>query len=81
MRAGSGRFRPYGAIGILKLAVLDGHALVAHERFPARYAWLVAAALHARSVLKDDRSSRAEIIDMHPGSALFLDGKPAPAGD
>ena len=78
MRAGSGRFRPYGAIGILKLAV---HALVAHERFPARYAWLVAAALHAGSVLKDDRSSTAEIIDMHPGSALFLDGKPAPAGD
>lgn len=78
MRAGSGQFEPYGAIGILQLAVLDDYVLVAHERFPARHAWLVAAALHAGSVLKENQSSAAEIIDVHPGSALFLSGKPEP---
>ncbi len=79
MLNGSGRFTPYGRVAIRQLAGLGSHLLVAHERFPARHAWLVAAALHAGSAVDEAEQKADPEIDWHRGSLSYLQGQPEPA--
>jgi len=79
IRGGAGRFAAYGPIAIRQLANLGDHLLVAHARFPARHAWLVAAALHDAAVLDKAEQSADPVIAWHPGSLAYLQGQPEPA--
>lgn len=79
MLKGAGDFSAYGQVALRVLARLDTHLLVAHERFPARHAWLVAAALHAGGIVKEEAQSVDGDIPWHPGSRAHLEGKPQPA--
>ena len=78
MLNGKGEFSAYGRIALRVLARLETHLLVAHERFPARHAWLVAAALHAGGAAKEADQSADGAIPWHPGSLAHLEGKPQP---
>lgn len=78
MRAGTGRFEPYGKISLKLLAHLGTHLLVAHERFPRRHAWLVTAALNEAKIISQ-QSAPTPQIDWHQGSRMYNDGKPMPA--
>lgn len=75
---GAGRFKPYGAIPLRLLASLGSHLLVAHERFPPRHAWLVAAALHD---LVETAETAAGDLKWHPGALAFRKGEPEPDND
>ena len=79
MLRGRGEFSAYGKIAVRVLARLDAHLLIAHERFPARHAWLVAAALHAGGAVKEADQIADKDIPWHPGSLAHLEGKPQPA--
>jgi len=79
MLNGKDEFSAYGQIAIRVLARLETHLLVAHERFPARHAWLVAAALHAGGVVKEGGQTNDVEIPWHPGSLAHIKGKPQPA--
>ena len=81
VRDGAGRFAAYGPIAIRQLANLGDHLLVAHERFPARHAWLVAASLHEAAALDEAAQHAEPVIAWHPGAAAFLQGEPQPATD
>ncbi|NNE22808.1 MAG: hypothetical protein HKN11_09380 [Rhizobiales bacterium] len=70
MLTGRGEFSAYGQIPITVLARLETHLLVAHERFPARHARLVAAALHAGGMMKDRSQTTGVEIPWHPGSLI-----------
>ncbi len=74
MRSGEGKFAPYGKIPLALLANLDAYVLIAHERFPARHAWLVSKTL-SKTV---SSSGQAEALDWHPGTQMFLNGEPEP---
>ena len=52
MIAGTGAFKPYGALPLRLIAPVGTHALVAHGEVPARHAWLVASALSDSTVVK-----------------------------
>ncbi|MEM8646672.1 MAG: hypothetical protein AAGF86_10045, partial [Pseudomonadota bacterium] len=76
MRGGEGKFAPYGKIPLVLLANLNDYVLIAHERFPTRHAWLVSKTL-SETV---SASGQAEALEWHPGTQMFLNGKPEPHG-
>lgn len=78
MLNGSGRFAPYGRVAIRQVARLGSHLLVAHKRFKARYAWLVAAALHAGSAVDETEQIADPEIEWHSGSLSYLQGQLEP---
>lgn len=77
MRDGKAKFKPYGRIELRLLAKLDSHLLVVHERFPARHAWLVAAALAHEDLA--EKHTPNDPIDLHKGSLAFANNEPEPA--
>lgn len=81
MAKGQADFKPYGAIPLRLIAPVGEHALVAHERFPARHSWLVRAALSASPLIRGQAPSGPSRIKLHPGSRAFVEGKPEPATD
>lgn len=78
MRGGEGKFTPYGKIPILLLADLGTYVLVAHERFPARHAWLVSRTLSEASGVAKGFAAPSGDISWHPGTDMFLKGEPEP---
>ena len=79
MLNGSGKFAPYGRVAIRQMARLGPHILVAHKRFQARHAWLVARALNAGSIVNKAEQKADSEIEWHPGNLSYLQGKPEPA--
>lgn len=76
MAAGDGPFAPYGPAPLTSLAMLDDLVLTARASFPARHAWLVAAALdHSLAPPAEPQASPP----VHPGAAAYRDGAPEPA--
>ncbi len=80
MRAGSGRFAPYGPIALSLLTPLEGRLLVSRADFPQRHAWLVTGAL-AGTDLAPAAPAEDHGLPWHPGSRAFLEGQPEPATD
>ena len=78
MKAGSGQFKPYGQIPLRLLAVIGDQVLVAHQRFPARHAWLVTSTLADEGTARRVDSNFPADIPLHPGSAKFFEGLPQP---
>ncbi|WP_108880120.1 hypothetical protein [Anderseniella sp. Alg231-50] len=81
MQSGSGRFEPYGPISIRQLAGIGGRLLVAHERLPARHAWLIAATLDQTRTTDRRRLDQDPDVSWHPGALSFLRGKPQPGSE
>lgn len=79
MRGAQGQFAPYGKIPLLLLAEIGTYVLVAHARFAERHAWLVSKTLMSEATGRA-ASSGAPSRDMnwHPGTQMYLDGKPEP---
>ena len=71
MRAGQGRFAPYGKLNLMALAGFGDHVLVADAGFPDRHAWMVRAALEGT-----DLKRRAAVLELHPGARAQQDGVP-----
>lgn len=79
MMRGDGIFKPYGPIPIGLLARFEGEKLlIAHEKFKAGHAWLVAAAAHETSVVAKAASSQDMPIDWHAGAKEWQQGNPMP---
>ncbi len=78
MQNGRGKFAPYGKIPLTLLAELGPYILIAHERFPARHAWLVSKTLS--NVVSEDAAvgTQPGTIKWHPGTQAFLNGQPEP---
>lgn len=72
MRAGVGRFAPYGAIPLTYLENLGSHLLVGHADFPQRHAWLVSAALD--EVGYGLVASPQMTLPRHPGAVAMRAG-------
>lgn len=81
MRAGDGRFAPYGIIALSLLTPVGDRLLIARADFPERHAWLVAAALVGTDLAPAPDLSAARAVAWHPGSRAFLEGRPEPAAD
>lgn len=81
MLNGSGQFEPYGPISIRQLARIGGRLLVAHERLPARHAWLIAATLDQTRTIDMRRLDLDPDIDWHSGALSYLRGQPQPGSD
>jgi len=75
MLAGSDGFAAYGPVPLRLIRPLADRLLLAHAGFPARHAWLVAAALAEPDVATP---TAAAGLPWHPGSRAFLDGEPEP---
>ena len=78
MAAGTGIFKPYGKIPLTLLASLGDRALIAHGDFPARHAWLVAAALGASPLVAKVKVPGLTPLPWHPGAEAFRNGDPEP---
>lgn len=78
MMNGSGQFAPYGQISIRQLATIGGRLLVAHERLPAKHAWLIAATLDQTKTIDMRRLDLDSDISWHSGVLSYLRGKPQP---
>ena len=74
MRNGQGKFAPYGKIPLALLANFGTYVLIAHERFPARHAWLVSKTLSDEA----EPAGQLEDIGWHRGTQIFLSGEPEP---
>lgn len=81
MLNGSGRFEPYGPISIRQLARIGGRLLVAHERLPARHAWLIAATLDQTKTIDMRKLEPEPDISWHSGALSYLRGKPQPGSE
>ena len=81
MLNGSGRFEPYGPISIRRLASIGGRLLVAHERLPARHAWLIAATLDQTKTIDMRQLELDPDISWHSGALSYLHGKPQPGSE
>lgn len=81
MLNGSGQFEPYGPISVRLLARFEGRLLVAHERLPARHAWLIAATLDQTKTIDMRRLELASDIGWHSGALSYLHGKPQPGSE
>ena len=81
MLNGSGHFEPYGPISIRQLARIGGRLLVAHERLPARHAWLIAATLDQTRTI-DMRSLNPDPdVGWHSGALSYLRDQPQPGSE
>lgn len=78
MLNGSGKFEPYGPISIRQLAKIGDRLLVAHERLPAKHAWLIAATLDQTKTIDMRRLDLDSDIGWHSGTLQYLRGKPQP---
>jgi hypothetical protein len=78
MLEGTGRFEPYGVIPLKLLAKLDSYLLVAHERFPLRHAWLVAAAIHTNMPEVEAQQMPDADLRWHAGALSFFKGEEVP---
>lgn len=78
MLNGSGQFEPYGPISIRQLAKIGGRLLVAHQRLPARHAWLIAATLDQTKTIDMRKLDSDSDISWHSGALSYLRGKPQP---
>ena len=76
MAAGTGRFRPYGALPLTRLAGFGPHLRVAHADFPERHGWMVTAAL-ADAGQTEGRGAGA--FDWHAGARSYKAGTPLEA--
>ncbi len=79
MRGAEAAFAPYGKIPLLLLAPLGRYVFVAHERFPARHAWLVSRTLSEVTGSAKSTSASAGGLNWHPGTRLFLEDAPEPS--
>lgn len=79
MAAGKGEFAAYGAISLSVLAPVLGRVLVAHDRLPARHAWLVCAALAGDDLVAAAQAPGDMPLGWHRGAAAFRAGEPEPA--
>ena len=66
--------RPLQQLAPELLADLGAYVLVAHERFPARHAWLVSRTLSEAA----GAAKTSGEFSWHPGADLFLKGEPEP---
>ena len=78
MRAGSGRFTPYGPVALNLLVPLEGRLLVSRTDFPERHAWLVTGALAGTALAPAPEPADEHSVAWHPGSRAFLEGQPEP---
>lgn len=74
MRAGLGKFAPYGSIPLTLVAQVDAHLLVAHQDFTPHHGWLVASALDQSGIVPGETAQ--DPLPSHPGVDAFLDGVP-----
>jgi TRAP-type uncharacterized transport system substrate-binding protein len=82
MLAGTGVYREIGPVQVRAIASLGEHVLVTVQRFAARHAYLIAAAVeHLRvglPIASASASARPLPVPDHPGAALFYNGNPLP---
>jgi hypothetical protein len=82
MLAGTGVYRAVGPVQLRAISSLGEHVLVTVERFAARHAYLIAAAVeHLRAGLPIDSANASAHplpVPNHPGAALFYNGNPLP---
>ena len=82
MLTGTGAYRVVGPVPLRAISPLGEHVLVTVERFAARHAYLVAAAVeHLRAGLpigSADVSASSHPVPVHPGAALFYKGSALP---
>jgi TRAP-type uncharacterized transport system substrate-binding protein len=82
MLAGTGVYREVGPVQLRAIASLDEYVLVTVERFAARHAYLIAAAIeHLRAGLpigSANTFARPLSVPSHPGAALFYNGNSLP---
>jgi hypothetical protein len=75
IRAGSGRFAPYGSVPLTTVTTVDSYVLVAHEDFTPHHGWLIAAALD-QSGYDLSAPDAGGPFAPHRGVAAFRDGVP-----
>ncbi len=78
MQKGSGQFEPYGPIALRQLAVVGERLLVAHERLPAKHAWLITATLDQTKTTDMHGLGLDSAIGWHSGALAYVRGKPQP---
>jgi len=78
MIAGQGQFKPYGALPLKLITPLGDRALIAHEKFRKRHAWLLAAALADSALPTGMIASELPAPPWHPGAKAFREGAPEP---
>ena len=72
MRAGAGRFKPYGRIDLTRIAGYGDYVLAADAGFPLRHGWMVSAALAEADL---PQSLPADpVLRLHPGAKARLAG-------
>jgi hypothetical protein len=81
MLNGSGRFEPYGPTAIRQLAKIGSHLLVAHERLPAKHAWIVTATLYQTQTVDKSGPDSVPDISWHSGALSYLQGKSQPGSE
>ena len=72
MRAGEGKFAPYGRIGLMQISGFGAHVLVADSGFPDRHGWMLSAALEEGAITQATSDSAA--LPLHPGVIARRDG-------
>ena len=75
IKAGSGPFKPYGAVPLVQIANLGAHILVSHAAFTPHHAWLVASALDQSGYLLAS-GPETKSFALHDGVSAYLDGVP-----
>lgn len=81
MLEGTGRFVPYGPLGLRLLTPLGGRLLVCRADVPERHAWLVTGALTGTELAEAVSPTLNAAVPWHPGSRAFLEGRPEPEDD
>lgn len=72
MKAGRGRFAPYGRIDLSALGAFDGYVLAAEVSFSAQHGWIVAAALDEAGL--GGAGWDQTVLAQHPGARAFRSG-------
>ncbi|MEM7745814.1 MAG: hypothetical protein AAF409_19105 [Pseudomonadota bacterium] len=72
MKAGVGRFAPYGEIALSRLADFGPYTLVAEASFPTRHAWMISAAIDDSALSQSIEGSA--VLPLHAGVEAYRTG-------